>query len=168
MLSGLQSYWTHRWSYLVGATWNMSWYCSRNDTSRIWLGRLWSNLVCVGGPLTHAPMGGRNGPPSTFLPIAEKRKEISPPNFVYPSPDQFHTPWPKEFSKALIGRPLMASEWRHVLPISVKNKGARESSSRTQFSRKNRLVFNKTCRLSMAINCHLRFLIIEIFENWGT
>ena len=75
--------------------------------------------------------GGKT-PPYSFLPIAKKRREISPPNFAYLLPNRFHTPWLKKFYKALIGRPLMTSEWRHVFPISFKNKSAWESSSRVQ------------------------------------
>ena len=36
----------------------------------------------------------------------------------------------KEFSNILIGRPWITLEWRHALPISVKNKVTRQSSSK--------------------------------------
>ena len=47
----------------------------------------------------------------------------------------------------------MASEWRHVLPFSVKNKGAWEWSSRVQ----KRLVFTRSCILRGLSNCFIVF-----------
>ena len=52
-------------------------------------------------------------------------------------------------------------------PDCGKNKGARESSSRVQFSKWNPLVFNKRCRLKVVIKLkyHILFLFL-ILWNW--
>ena len=82
--------------------------------------------------LTCAPLGGRNPPPppTTFSIIAQKRRRVAPPNFAYPSGHQFHTR-PTQLNQSIpyTSIPNMTSEWRHVLPISTKNKGLRESLS---------------------------------------
>ena len=49
--------------------------------------------------------GGAKHRPLHIFPKAKKQKEISLQNIAYPFLHQFYTPWPKEFSKALIGWP---------------------------------------------------------------
>ena len=54
-----------------------------------------------GGPIQR-PDGGREGekhPSSTYLSIAQKRKQKSLPNFAHTLRDKFLTSWPKEFSE---------------------------------------------------------------------
>ena len=52
------------------------------------------------------PMGGQNDPLHfSFQSWLKKRRGISTSNFIFLH--EFHTPWPKEFCKYLIGRPLM-------------------------------------------------------------
>ena len=76
----------------------------------------------------NAKRTGRNAP-STFPSIVQKRKGIELQNFRNPFLHQFCTGWPKENFAPMIGRPWVTSEWRHVLPFLVKNKGLHESLS---------------------------------------
>ena len=64
--------------------------------------------------------GGRNVPLSTFLTIAKKTKKDISTTLCIPLLSSILHTMTKKLSKALIGRSLMTSETRHVLPISVK------------------------------------------------
>ena len=73
--------------------------------------------------LTRAPLGGggRNGPLTLFPKISTKLKQ------------RFHTLCQKIRFRVIIGQLWVTSEWRHVPPISTKNKGFRESPPQVQF-----------------------------------
>ena len=93
------------------------------------------SYFCHAKPAPRAA-GGRNTPPPppcTFPSIAQKRKGIELRNFRNPFLHQFYTCWPKENFAPMIGRPWVTSEWCHVLPFMVKNKGLRESLSHDKF-----------------------------------
>ena len=111
--------------------------------------------------ITHAQWREGAKSPSTFLPIANKTNGDIATNLCIPLPLSISHTLTERFFKALTDRLLMTSEWRHVLPISFKNKGARKLSSRVQFLRLNQFVFNQTCKLNMTMKllCHvLKFL----------
>ena len=75
-------------------------------------------------PLGPRPDGGGGGETTPFYLSFDSSKTKSDiatkRNFIYPFLYQICTSWPKEFPDVLMALSLMTSEWRHVLPISVK------------------------------------------------
>ena len=82
-------------------------------------------------PASRWGRGGRNAT-STYNSIAQKTGRYCPPNLGNPSFANAAHPDERELFNAIMGRPSM-TEWRCALPISVKNKNTRQSSSRVQF-----------------------------------
>ena len=101
---------------------------------------------------------------SSDLSIAQKRKML-PPNLVHPFADQFRIPWPNEFFEVLIGRSWM-TERRHVLQISVKNKGSAGFVVKSAVLRVKSIDFPERCRLRGLPYCYLELFFLENFENW--
>ena len=77
--------------------------------------------------------GGYLETPSRFSSISSKRIEISALNFQYLLIHQFATSWLNTKFVAIIGRPEMTSEWRHVRSTLMQNKVLQESLSWAQF-----------------------------------
>ena len=72
-----------------------------------------------GRTLAHVSLVWENAP-STYLLIAQKRKQRSPPSPVHTFLYQFRISWLKEFLEVLIDSPKLTLEWSHVLPSLVK------------------------------------------------
>ena len=128
---------TGRWHFLPWKCFCAYTYCSATYCMcAVTFCRFWTtkSALCQATDVNPRPdERGGTPPPYTFPPITRKRNMTSPQTLCTLPVINHCTPWLKEFLKALICRPQMTSEWRHVLPISVKNRGARESSSRIQF-----------------------------------
>ena len=96
-------------------------------------------------------------PPSRFLAISSKPMQVSPPNLQYPLSQQFYTLCKNFKVQGIIVRPQMTSELRHILPISTKNKGLRESPPRVQFKATINLLIRNDVELVGLQNMYLGF-----------
>ena len=103
------------------------------------------------------------GTPLPFFLISAKLMELSTRNLRHLSGHQFYTLCAIKNFVPTIGWPQMTSEWRHVLTLSIQNKGLQESLSWTQFLSCNQFYCMDWCR----IDCPIRTTISDSqnFEN---
>ena len=90
------------------------------------------------------------------------------PNLRYPFRHQFSTGRPKIFSEVVIGQPWITSEWRHVSPISTKNKHRRKTLPWAHFfpASFSFLLSEEVEKAALQPVVTLPFLPILIEENW--